>query len=97
MRQFPARMRSSPSCPVRATTPRGDHPVDDRRSRTAPYTPTQGGAPEVDPAEAALLFAAGYDAEDITDMNPEERAAEVAEALTQGVEPIDEADATHPG
>ena len=31
-------------------------------------------APEIDPAEAAVLFAAGYDAENIADTNPEERA-----------------------
>ena len=40
-----------------------------------------------------MLFAAGYDAEDIADMNPDERAAEAADALTQGVEPIDETEA----
>ena len=45
------------------------------------------------PGEAAVLFAAGYDAEDIADMNPEERAAEAADALKQGVEPIDESEA----
>ena len=57
---------------------------------TPPPTPE---APEVDPGEAAVLFVAGYSAEDIADMNPDERAAEAAEARTQGVEPIDETEA----
>ena len=50
-------------------------------------------APEIDPAEAAVLFAAGYDAENIADTNPEERAEQVREAREQGVEPIDETEA----
>ena len=40
-----------------------------------------------------MLFAAGYTAEDIADMNPDERAAEAEEERTQGVEPIEEAEA----
>ena len=50
-------------------------------------------APEIDPAEAAVLFAAGYNAANIADTNPEERAEEVREAREQGVEPIDETEA----
>ena len=48
---------------------------------TLPPTPE---APEVDPGEAAVLFAAGYSAEDIADMNPDERAAEAEEARDAG-------------
>ncbi len=43
--------------------------------------------------EAAVLFAAGYDAENIADMSPEERAAEVADARDQGVTGIDPGEA----
>jgi len=36
-----------------------------------------------------VLFAAGYDAEAIADMSPEERAAEARDAADQGVTAID--------
>ncbi|MEN6631327.1 MAG: DEAD/DEAH box helicase family protein, partial [Candidatus Polarisedimenticolia bacterium] len=50
-----------------------------------PATPPPAAAP----SEDAYLAGAGWTAEQIADMSPEERAAAVEEAMAQGVEPVD--------
>lgn len=64
-------------------------PEVDETPAVAPVeTPARIPHPDIPADEAAILFGAGYDAENIYDMAPEERAAEIAEARDQNVEAI---------
>lgn len=89
---IPAAPVVAPTAPVE--TPAAPERIAPAAAPEAVPTVAPAAAPDVPPQEAAVLFGAGYTAEDITDMSPAERAAEIAQARDQGVVGIDPAEAT---
>ena len=76
----------APGTPPGAPSPRGGPRIEPRLF-PGPVPPGFEVEPPI--SDDAYLMGAGYTAEQISDMNPEERAQAAEEARQQGVEPVD--------